>query len=47
MSKISYTINPWSHKSAGKTEKIFKKASGGSGSEKDWLRKTGAQLPKI
>ena len=46
MSK-TFDINPWSHKAAGKTQKIFKKASQGSGTEKDWLKKTGPQLPKV
>ena len=43
----TYTINPWSHKAAGKTQKIYNKASKGSGSERDWLKKTGPQLPKV
>jgi hypothetical protein len=43
----SYLIDPAGHKKAQKTEKIHKKASGGAGSEKEWLKKTGPQLPKV
>ncbi len=43
----SYLIDPAAHKSAGKTQKIYNKAKGGSGSEKDWLKKTGPQLPPV
>ena len=41
----SYDIDPTGHKKKQKTEKIHKKATQGSGSEKDWLKKTGPQLP--
>tara|TARA_B100000029_G_scaffold64742_1_gene57961 strand:+ start:2256 stop:2453 length:198 start_codon:yes stop_codon:yes gene_type:complete len=41
----SFDIDPTAHKKKQKTEKIHKKATGGSGSEKDWLKKTGPQLP--
>ena len=43
----SYLIDPAGHKAAQKTEKIHKKASGGAGSEKEWLKKTGPQLPQV
>jgi hypothetical protein len=43
----SYLIDPAGHKKAQKTEKIHKKATGGAGSEKDWLKKTGPQLPQV
>ena len=45
----SYLIDPAGHKSAGKTQKIYNKAKdkGAGGSEKDWLKKTGPQLPKV
>ena len=41
----SYLIDPAGHKAAQKTEKIYKKATdkAAGGSEKDWLKKTGAQ----
>jgi hypothetical protein len=38
-------IDPAAHKEKQRTEKIFKKASGGMGSEKDFLKRTGPQLP--
>lgn len=41
----SYDIDPTGHKKKQKTEKIHKKATQGSGSEKEWLKKTGPQLP--
>tara|TARA_R100001082_G_C4251478_1_gene111646 strand:+ start:336 stop:545 length:210 start_codon:yes stop_codon:yes gene_type:complete len=41
----SFDIDPTLHKKKQKTEKIHKKATQGSGSEKDWLKKTGPQLP--
>ena len=45
----SFDINPKKHKQAGKTEKIFKKATNpqAQGSEKEWVNKTGPQLPPI
>ena len=45
----SYLIDPAAHKSAGKTQKIYNKAKdkGAGGSEKEWLKKTGPQLPKV
>ena len=45
----SYLIDPAGHKAAQKTEKIYKKATdkAAGGSEKDWLKKTGAQLPPV
>ena len=45
----SYLIDPSAHKSAGKTQKIYNKAKdkGAGGSEKDWLKKTGPQLPQV
>ena len=41
----SFDIDPTGHKKKQKTEKIHKKATQGSGSEKEWLKKTGPQLP--
>ena len=38
-------IDPEKHKQAQKTQKIYNKAKGGMGSEKDFLKKTGPQLP--
>ena len=38
-------IDPTAHKGAQKKTKIYNKATQGSGSEKDWLKKTGPQLP--
>jgi hypothetical protein len=38
-------IDPAAHKEKQRTERIFKKASGGMGSEKDFLKRTGPQLP--
>ena len=38
-------INAAEHKGAQKKTKIYNKAIQGSGSEKDWLKKTGPQLP--
>ena len=45
----SYLIDPAAHKSAGKTQKIYNKAKdkAAGGSETDWLKKTGPQLPKV
>jgi len=45
----SYLIDPAAHKSAGKTQKIYNKAKdkGAGGSEKEWLKKTGPQLPQV
>ena len=42
-------IDPKKHKQAGKTEKIYKKATNpqAQGSEKEWVKKTGAQLPNL
>tara|TARA_A100001037_G_scaffold245895_1_gene227462 strand:- start:380 stop:2284 length:1905 start_codon:yes stop_codon:yes gene_type:complete len=44
-----FDIDPKKHKQAGKTEKIYKKATNpqAQGSEKEWVKKTGAQLPPI
>jgi len=38
-------INPDKHKEAQRTQKIYNKASGGMGSEKEFLKRTGPQLP--
>ena len=35
------------HKAAQKTQKIYNKATQGAGSEKDFLKRTGAQLPRV
>ena len=40
-------IDPDAHKKAQKKTKIHNKATQGSGSEKDWLKKTGPQLPLV
>ena len=40
-------IDPDAHRRAQKTTKIYNKAKGGSGSETDWLKKTGPQLPGV
>ena len=40
-------IDPEKHKQAQKTQKIYNKASQGAGSEKDFLKKTGPQLPGV
>ena len=40
-------IDPIKHKAAQKTQKIYNKASGGAGSEKDFLKRTGPQLPGV
>ena len=40
-------IDPTAHKGAQKKTKIYNKATQGSGSEKDWLKKTGPQLPPL
>ena len=40
-------IDPDAHRRAQKTQKIYNKATKGSGSEKDWLKKTGVQLPGV
>lgn len=41
----SFDIDPTGHKGAQKKTKIYNKATQGSGSEKEWLQKTGPQLP--
>ena len=38
-------IDPTGHKAAQKKTKIYNKATQGSGTEKDWLKRTGPQLP--
>ena len=38
-------INPLKHKGAQRGQKIYNKAKQGEGTEKDWLKKTGPQLP--
>jgi len=40
-------IDPVKHKQAQKTQKIYNKATQGAGSEKDFLKKTGPQLPGV
>jgi hypothetical protein len=42
-------INPDAHKKAQKKQKIYNKAADpeAKGAEKDWLKKTGAQLPNL
>ena len=40
-------IDPKKHKSAQKTQKIYNKATQGAGSEKDFLKRTGPQLPGV
>ena len=42
-------INPDAHKKAQKKQKIYNKAADpeAKGAEKDWLKRTGAQLPKL
>jgi len=40
-------IDPTKHKAAQKTQKIYNKATQGAGSEKDFLKRTGAQLPRV
>ena len=40
-------IDPIKHKAAQRTQKIYNKASGGAGSEKDFLKRTGPQLPGV
>ena len=40
-------IDPLKHKAAQKTQKIYNKAKGGAGSEKDFLKRTGPQLPGV
>ena len=40
-------IDPIKHKKAQKTQKIYNKAKGGSGSETDFLKRTGPQLPGV
>jgi hypothetical protein len=44
LSEASFEIGP-GHKKAQKTQKIYNKAKEGAGTEKDWLKKTGPQLP--
>jgi hypothetical protein len=44
LSEQSFEIGP-GHKAAQKTQKIYNKAKEGAGTEKDWLKKTGPQLP--
>jgi hypothetical protein len=38
-------IDPESHKKAQRQQKIYNKAKEGAGTERDWLKKTGPQLP--
>ena len=40
-------IDPTKHKAAQKTQKIYNKATQGAGSEKDFLKRTGPQLPGV
>ena len=40
-------IDPLKHKAAQKNQKIYNKAKGGAGSEKDFLKRTGPQLPGV
>ena len=40
-------IDPMKHKAAQRTQKIYNKAKGGAGSEKDFLKRTGPQLPGV
>ena len=40
-------IDPIKHKAAQRTQKIYNKASGGAGSERDFLKRTGPQLPGV
>ena len=40
-------IDPLKHKAAQKTQKIYNKATKGAGSEKEWLKRTGPQLPGV
>lgn len=40
-------IDPMKHKAAQKTQKIYNKAKGGAGSERDFLKRTGPQLPGV
>ena len=44
-----FDIDPKKHKTQQKKQKIFNKATDpqAKGAEKDWLKKTGAQLPKL
>ena len=44
-----FDIDPKKHKQAGKIEKIYKKVTDpqAQGSEKEWVKKTGAQLPNV
>ncbi len=44
LSEASFEIGP-GHKTAQKTQKIYNKAKEGAGTERDWLKKTGPQLP--
>jgi hypothetical protein len=44
LSEQSFEIGP-GHKAAQKTQKIYNKAKDGAGTEKEWLKKTGPQLP--
>ena len=44
LSEASFEIGP-GHKAAQKTQKIYNKAKEGAGTERDWLKKTGPQLP--
>jgi len=44
LSEASFEIGP-GHKAAQKTQKIYNKAKEGAGTEKEWLKKTGPQLP--
>ena len=40
-------INAAEHKGAQKQTKIYNKATQGAGSETEWLKKTGPQLPRV
>ena len=44
-----FDIDPKKHKQAGKIEKIYTKVTDpqAQGSEKEWIKKTGAQLPNV
>jgi len=45
MEQMMPPIDPQKHKAAQKTQKIYNKAKEGAGTERDWLKKTGPQLP--
>ena len=40
-------IDPVKHNAAKRNQKIYNKAKGGAGSEKEWLKRTGPQLPGV